>query len=160
MEIKRTKTPEQALRTLMESCAKSERATSDIRKSLIRWGISEDQQAKIIHTLVEHKFIDDQRYTEAYVREKVNLSRWGTYKIRAALRAKQIPDTTIDRALEQVDPIAWRDKLELQLRRKQQSIKARNTYELRGKLMRYGAALGFDFDTVHELVDRLVRDDE
>ena len=32
MEVKRTKTPEQALRALMNVCAKSERAISDVRR--------------------------------------------------------------------------------------------------------------------------------
>ena len=41
-----------------------------------------------------------------------------------------------------------------------QAIRARNGYELRGKLLRYGVGLGFDFETVGDLVDRLVGDGE
>ena len=121
MEVKRTKTPEQALRMLMYRCAKSEVAVSDARRSLVRWGV---------------------------------------YKIRAALRAKQIPEMLIEEALRQIDPQFMRGKLEEQLRRKMQAIRARNGYELRGKLLRYGVGLGFDFETVGGLVDRLVDNGE
>ena len=98
-------------------------------------------------------------YTEM-IREKTGLSRWGVYKIRAALRAKQIPEMLIEEALRQIDPQFMRGKLEEQLRRKMQAIRARNGYELRGKLLRYGVGLGFDFETVGGLVDRLVDNGE
>ena len=92
MEVKRTKTPEQALRALMNVCAKSERAISDVRRSLTRWGVAPEQHQPIIDRLVRERFIDEVRYAEAYVREKLNLSRWGVRKIRAALKAKRIPE--------------------------------------------------------------------
>ena len=104
MEVKRTKTPEQALRALMTVCAKSERAISDVRRSLTRWGVAPEQHQPIIDRLVRERFIDEARYAEAYVREKLNLSRWGVRKIRAALKAKRIPEQTIDEALAQADP--------------------------------------------------------
>ena len=160
MEVKRTKTPEQALRMLMERCAKSEVAVSDARRSLVRWGVAEADRQRIVDTLLRERFIDERRYAEAYVREKTGLSRWGVYKIRAALRAKQIPEMLIEEAIRQVDPQFMRGKLEEQLRRKMQAIRARNGYELRGKLLRYGVGLGFDFETVGDLVDRLVGDGE
>ena len=131
MEVKRTKTPEQALRMLMYRCAKSEVAVSDARRSLVRWGVAEADRQRIVDTLLRERFIDERRYAEAYVREKTGLSRWGVYKIRAALRAKQIPEMLIEEALRQVDPQFMRGKLEEQLRRKMQAIRARNGYELR-----------------------------
>ena len=76
------------------------------------------------------------------------------------MRAKQIPEMLIEEALRQIDPQFMRGKLEEQLRRKMQAIRARNGYELRGKLLRYGVGLGFDFETVGDLVDRLVGDGE
>ena len=112
MEVKRTKTPEQALRALMNVCTKSERAISDVRRSLTRWGVAPEQHQPIIDRLVRERFIDEVRYAEAYVREKLNLSRWGVRKIRAALKAKRIPEQTIDEALAQADPHKLGSKLE------------------------------------------------
>ena len=48
MEVKRTKTPEQALRMLMYRCAKSEVAVSDARRSLVRWGVAEADRQRIV----------------------------------------------------------------------------------------------------------------
>ena len=73
MEVKRTKTPEQALRMLMYRCAKSEVAVSDARRSLVRWGVAEADRQRIVDTLLRERFIDERRYAEAYVREKTGL---------------------------------------------------------------------------------------
>ena len=100
------------------------------------------------------------RYAEAYVREKLNLSRWGVRKIRAALKAKRIPEQTIDEALAQADPHKLGSKLEESLRRKMQGIRTASDYQMRGKLLRYGAGLGFDYDEVSDAIDRLMRERE
>lgn len=155
---KREKTPEQALRSLMNLCVKAERSEFDVRRLLERWGVAERERQRIVDTLVRERFVDNRRYAEAYVREKVRFSGWGRYKIRAALRAKRIDEAIVEEALEQVDGASMREKLEHRLQMKMNRTRARDAYDLRGKLVRYGAGLGFDTDTVLEVVERLMKE--
>lgn len=155
---KREKTPEQALRSLMNLCVKAERSEFDVRRLLERWGIAEGERQRIVDTLVRERFVDNRRYAEAYVREKVRFCGWGRYKIRAALRAKRIDESIVEEALEQVDGASMREKLEHRLQMKMNRTRARDAYDLRGKLVRYGAGLGFDTDTVLEVVERLMKE--
>ncbi len=153
---KREKTPEQALRSLMNLCVKAERSEFDVRRLLERWGIAAEERQRIVDTLVRERFVDDRRYAEAYVREKVRFSGWGRFKIRAALRAKRIDESIIEEALGQVDGASMREKLEHRLQMKMARTRARDEYDLRGKLLRYGAGLGFDTDMVLEVVEHLL----
>lgn len=153
---RREKTPEQALRSLMNLCVKAERSEFDVRRLLERWGIEAEERQRIVDTLVRERFVDDRRYAEAYVREKVRFSGWGRFKIRAALRAKRIDESIVEEALGQVDGASMREKLEHRLQMKMTRTKARDEYDLRGKLIRYGAGLGFDTDTVLEVVEDLL----
>lgn len=153
---KREKTPEQALRSLMNLCVKAERSEFDVRRLLERWGIAAEERQRIVDTLVRERFVDDRRYAEAYVREKVRFSGWGRFKIRAALRAKRIDESIVEEALGQVDGASMREKLEHRLQMKMARTKARDEYDLRGKLIRYGTGLGFDTDTVLEVVEDLL----
>lgn len=155
---KREKTPEQALRSLMNLCVKAERSEFDVRRLLERWGVAEEERQRIVDTLVRERFVDNRRYAEAYVREKVRFSGWGRYKIRAALRAKRIDESIVEEALEQVDGASMREKLEHRLQMKMNRTRARDAYDLRGKLVRYGVGLGFDTDTVLEVVERLMKE--
>ena len=153
---KREKTPEQALRSLMNLCVKAERSEFDVRRLLERWGSAAEERQRIVDTLVRERFVDDRRYAEAYVREKVRFSGWGRFKIRAALRAKRIDESIIEEALGQVDGASMREKLEHRLQMKMARTRARDEYDLRGKLLRYGAGLGFDTDMVLEVVEHLL----
>lgn len=160
MEPKVTKTPEQALRMLMNRCAKAECCLFDVRRSMSRWAIDKADQQRIVDRLVSEKFIDERRYAAAYVREKVNLSRWGIYKIRAALRAKCIDELVITESLGEVDPERLTDKLDDLLRRKRRSVRAANDYQLRGKLLRYGTSLGYDFESVNDAIGRIMENND
>lgn len=153
---KREKTPEQALRSLMNLCVKAERSEFDVRRLLERWGIAAEERQRIVDALVRERFVDNRRYAEAYVREKVRFSGWGRFKIRAALRAKRIDESIIEEALGQVDGASMREKLEHRLQMKMARTKARDEYDLRGKLIRYGTGLGFDTDMVLEVVEHLL----
>ena len=87
---RRTKSPEQALASLMRLCARAEKCESDARRLLRGWGIGEEEASRIVERLIRDRFIDDGRYAAAFVREKLRLSGWGEYKIRAALTRKGI----------------------------------------------------------------------
>ena len=93
---KRTKTPEQALTSLMRLCARAEKSEGDARRLMRGWGLAERDAEAVLARLVRERFIDDTRYAEAFVREKLRLSGWGEYKIRTALQRKGIRREVID----------------------------------------------------------------
>lgn len=158
LKPKRTKSPEQALRALMRLCARTEKSSGDARRLMRGWGVPTEEAEKVLQSLIEQRFIDDERYAAAFVREKCNLSGWGAYKIRAALSRKEIDRTIIERALSAIEPEQNRERLSEKLRRKERTIKASTTYEMRTKLMRYGASLGYEFELVAEAVNELLKD--
>ena len=58
------------------------------------WGVAEKDAEQVLGRLVRDRFIDDSRYAEAFVREKLRLSGWGEYKIRTALQRKGVSTGT------------------------------------------------------------------
>ena len=144
----------------MRLCARAEKSTGDARRLMRGWGVDERAQEEIVRTLTAQRFIDDVRFAEAFVREKTNLSGWGAYKIRAALSRKGIDRATTEAALAGVDPALNAERLQQQLARKMRTAKAATTYELKTKLIRYGASLGYDFESVAEAVARIIKTDD
>lgn len=152
---RRTKTPEQALASLMRLCARAEKSESDARRLMRGWGVAEGEAEKIVARLTGERFIDDRRYAGAFVREKMRLSGWGEYKIRAALQRKGIARETIDEALGGADRTGMTERLRTQLERKMRLTHYGTRYELKNKLIRYGLGLGYDYETVQETVAEL-----
>ncbi|MBP3426506.1 MAG: RecX family transcriptional regulator [Rikenellaceae bacterium] len=157
--LKKSKTPEQALTSLMRLCARREYCTSDVGRLLVRWGVEPTAHNGVVERLTRERFIDDRRYTEAFVREKLKLSSWGAFKITSTLRAKRISADIISEVLDEYsDRDTQTDRLRTALTRKLRNIKYKDHYDLRAKLMRYGASLGHDFESVAECVDQLLKD--
>ena len=157
---RRTKSPEQALASLMRLCARAEKCESDARRLLRGWGIGEEEASRIGERLIRDRFIDDGRYAAAFVREKLRLSGWGEYKIRAALTRKGIDRALIDRELAGFDREGMHERLQAQLARKARTVRQAAPRELKAKLIRYGLSLGYDYGTVIETVSTMIEDNE
>ena len=157
---KKVKTPEQALAALMRLCARAEKSQDDARRLMRGWGLAEREGEQVLARLVRDRFIDDGRYAEAFVRDKLRLSGWGEYKIRTALQRKRIDRALIDAALAEADRPAMGERLCRQLERKARTAKYSTQYELKTKLIRYGLSLGYDYETVVEAASGLVTDTE
>ncbi|MDE5705414.1 regulatory protein RecX [Muribaculum sp.] len=102
---KTTISPEKALERLEALCAKSERCTEEVRRKLYAWRIGREDTDMIISSLQERRYIDDERYAHAYVRDKWLFSHWGRRKILMGLAAKRIPSDIAGEAVaEEIDP--------------------------------------------------------
>ena len=157
LKKRRDKTPDEALAALMRLCARAEKSESDARRLMRGWGVAESDARQVLAKLVRDRFIDDGRYAEAFVREKLRLSGWGAYKIRTALQRKGIRKELIDAALAQADGTDMGERLTQMLARKARTAKAATPYDLKTKLIRYGLSLGYEYETVIEAVSAMVR---
>ena len=148
LKQKRAKTPDEALAALQRLCARAEKSQEDARRLMRGWGLAEPDRERVLNRLVQERFINDARYAEAFVREKMRMSSWGAYKIRAALGRKKIEKSIIDSALQQMGDTDMTARLRQQLARKARTVKYSTPYELKTKLIRYGLSLGYDYETV------------
>ena len=63
--------------------------------------LSERDMAQIIAALVKEKFIDDNRFADAFVRDKLKFNGWGKQKIVFKLRSLGVAADIIERALRE-----------------------------------------------------------
>lgn len=159
-KVKKPKSAQQALSSLMRLCARAERSSGDAKRLMATWGVAEDEREGVLQRLIKERFIDDERYAEAFVREKSRLSGWGEYKIRTALHRKGIARDIIEKALQQLSPEKNRERLTTRLTRKIKTVKYSSPYDLKNKLLRYGLSLGFTMDDVMQSIEQLMRERE
>lgn len=156
--VKREVTPSEAADKLMVLCSRGERCCHDAIRLMTRWGVDAQAQRDIVDMLVEQRYIDQERYTRAFVEDKIRFSGWGDYKIRAALRAKRIDDELIDAALELFSDSDERHRrLVEMLSYKKRGINAKNDYDLKGKLLRFAASRGFGYEEALNAIEEVVK---
>ena len=148
-------TPDQVLDKMAKYCAYQERCVKEVRDKLKTFDIAEEDKTKILDYLLDNRFVNDERYANAFVRGKVNQSGWGINKIRFHLIQKGINKDIIDEALGQTDEEVYRQRLIEILKTKAKTIKAASDFEKKRKLAAYAMQKGFEGSLVGETLKDL-----
>lgn len=144
-----------ALNKAMAICSRREFCCSEIRGKLLSWSVSGIDTEKIINILIKENFINEERYTQAFVKDKFNYNKWGKVKIASHLRAKNIPTNILRTALETIDNDLYKKTLRDLISGHRRFIKAKNQYDLKAKLLRFGLSKGFESSLIYDLINDL-----
>ena len=120
-----------------------------------RGELDEDDSSRIIVILKKDNFINEERYAMGFVKDKFNYNKWGKLKISAHLRAKNISGEIIKKALSTLDNETYKKTLNDLLISHRRSVKAKNQYDLKAKLLRYGLSKGFESSLLYDLLNTL-----
>ena len=151
--MKKEMTEQEAYLQLAALCAQAEHCQQEMRDKMRRWELDETVQNRIIARLVKERYIDDERYTRAFVKDKIRYNKWGRRKVQQALWMKHIDTDIQQRVLDEIDEKEYLDVLRPLLKQKRKSIKAANDYELNQKLVRFALSRGFTFDIIRQYLD-------
>ncbi len=143
-----------ALSKAMAICSKKEYCKAEIVQKLQKWNLEEKHINSLINKLLEDNFINEERYAEAFVKDKFRFNKWGKIKIKSHLRLKKIEEDLIYKALNLIDDEDYTNTIENLVLSKKKSIKARNDFEQKQKLLRFLAQRGFEPGLVSEIIDR------
>lgn len=136
-------------------CSLSEHCKEDVFRKLEQWGAPVDSYESIMLHLEKEKFVDEQRYAIAFVRDKYRFNQWGKIKIAQALKMKHIPSEAVALAMQEIDENEYLAILTLLLQKKMPSIKAANPYERNGKLIRFAAGHGYGMAEILQCIRQL-----
>jgi len=144
-----------ALSKAMAQCSRREFCSSDIRNKLQIWGVGNNDAEKIISILIKENFINELRYATAFVKDKFNYNKWGKVKIAAHLKIKNIPSDIIRSALDSIDNVLYVKFLKDLIAAHRRSVKSKNQYDLKAKLLRYGLSKGFESSLLYDLLNEI-----
>lgn len=147
------KTEQEALITLTALCASSEHCSQEMLDKMTRWQLPEEEQARVMEYLVKNNYIDEERFTHAFVMDKIRYNKWGRRKIEQALWQKRIPKDIQTKILDEIDENEYLNVLRPLLKSKRRSIKAKNDYELNMKLIKFALSRGFTFELIRQCID-------
>lgn len=159
MENKKTISEEKALANLANLCSKAEHCAGEMTDKMRRWGLADDAQQRILDYLTAHHFIDEDRYCQAFVEDKVKFDGWGRRKIEQALFAKRVSREAMARALDRVPDDDYLAVLRPLLHAKWPTIKARTDYERSMKLIKYAMGRGFDLRLIRLCIDDMANEE-
>ncbi len=151
------KTEQEAYLSLAALCAQAEHCQWEMLEKMRRWELSDEAQARVMERLMKERYVDDERYARAFVKDKVRYNKWGRRKVEQALWQKHIGDSVRLQVLDEVDDDEYISILRPLLQQKRRSTKAASDYELNQKLIRFAVSRGFTMDIIKQCIN--VEDD-
>ena len=151
--MKKDMTEQEAYLQLAALCAQAEHCQQEMRDKMRRWELDEIVQNRIIDRLIKERYVDDERYARAFVKDKIRYNKWGRRKVQQALWQKRIDADIQQRVFDEIDEKEYLDVLRPLLKQKRKSIRAVSDYELNQKLARFALSRGFTFDIIRQCLD-------
>ena len=79
--MSKEKTEQEAYLQLAAMCAQAEHCEQEMRDKMKRWGIEPDAQDRVVARLVKERYVDNERYARAFVKDKIRYNKWGRRKV-------------------------------------------------------------------------------
>ncbi len=147
------KTEQEAFLQLATLCAQSEHCQWEMTEKMRRWELDEGSQARIMQRLVKERYVDDERFSRAFVKDKIRYNKWGRRKVEQALWQKHIDEGIRQQVLSEIDDEEYLNVLRPLLKQKRKSTKAADEYDMTRKLVRFAMSRGFTFDIIRQCLD-------
>ena len=133
-------------------CAYQERSQDEVRKKLYDLKLDSDDVEEVLTMLIQKDFINEERFAKLYCRSKFNQNRWGRNKIVQGLNKRKVSDRCIKKGLLEIDPIEYEEVLVNLLEKKRETIKDKNQWTIKKKLLNYGIQKGFEYGVIQNLI--------
>ena len=151
--MKKEMTEQEAFLQLASLCANAEHCQHEMLEKMRKWELTEAVQARVMARLVKERYVDDERYARAFVKDKIRYNKWGRRKVQQALWLNRIDDDVQQMVLDEISDEEYLKVLNPLLKQKSKSIKAESDYERSKKLVRFALGRGFTFDLIRQCVN-------
>ena len=138
---------------LARYCAYRERCSSEAYAKLESLGCNAVQTEQVMQFLINEKFIDDQRFANAYARGKFNLNHWGKAKIKLALTQKSLSPAIIEAALKEINTEEYMSKIKSLVIKKWEALEGSEPYIRKNKVAQSVMRKGYEPNIVWEMIN-------
>ena len=133
-------------------CAYQDRCHYDVEKKLREFFLIPEARDEILLGLTSEKFLDEERFAKSFARGRFKIKHWGKKKITQELKKRNISEYLVNKGLEEIDYSEYLTTIDNLLLKKKDTVKAKNDFELRNKLISFMLNKGFEYDLVIESI--------
>jgi regulatory protein len=135
-------------------CAYQERCQFEIDQKLKIWGFDYEDRQRLISDLISNQFVDEERFSSAFVSGKYRIKKWGRIKIKSHLFQKHISTYSIQKALLEIDPDEyWNNLIHLTERKFFELRKINDKWEKKLKITRFLQSKGYESDLIQDAIE-------
>ncbi|MHB1147023.1 MAG: regulatory protein RecX [Lutibacter sp.] len=156
MKNEKSYTVDEATKLMENFCAYQERCHKEIEQKLYDLHMIPEAREKIILHLLQHNFLNEERFSKSFARGKFSIKNWGRIKIVNELKFRNISPYNIKSALKEIDEDDYLKTLQKVAEKKSALIKEPNAFKKRSKLITYLSSKGYESELIYDVVNGLI----
>ena len=138
-------------------------STSELRIKLKQKGYETEFINEVLDDLRQKDYLDDTKFAEMFVEEKIKLKLWGEQKLRSELIKRGIKSEIISDVIR--NKVSDQDKLSYAMilaSKKYETLRNRNVDKdvIKRKLITFLNSCGYNYDVIKEVCDELIIEDD
>lgn len=133
----------------------SMRTVGEIKEKMAKRGYDQKVINRVVQTLLEDKYLNDDNYAEVFINSMKNYKTWGRFMMKKKLYEKKLPKQLIEQKLDEF--LSGKEELEVAKRYLQKDFSDLKMikdldYEDKQKWMRKLISRGFGMDVATRLI--------
>ena len=150
MDLSKTYTVDEAQKKLESYCAYQERCHKEVKAKLKDMRMIPVAIDTIVVHLIQHNYLNEERFAKAYVRGKFRIKKWGKIRLVRELKFRGISKYSIDTALKEIDLDDYHTTLDELVLKRIGQVKEKNIYKKKKKVVDYLLYRGWESHMVYE----------
>lgn len=138
-------------------CAYQERCHAEVQQKLREYTITTAEKDEIIVSLLQNNYLNEERFALLFAVSKFHQKKWGKVRIKNELKARQLSDYLIQKALKEINPAEYEETFEQLATLQWEQIRETNALKKKKKFCDYLLRKGWESDRIIEKVSELER---
>ncbi|PIB33074.1 recombinase RecX [Gaetbulibacter sp. 5U11] len=157
MNVTNTFTVDEAKKKLEHYCAYQERCHQEVRQKLKSMHMITEATDIIMVHLMDHNFLNEERYAKSFVRGKFRIKKWGRRRLLLELQKKDISKYNVNQAFIEIDEAEYIGVFNDLAEKKAESLRETDKYKKKKKLIDYLLYRGWESHLVYDKANELIK---
>ena len=108
---------------------------------------------EVIDKLIDNKYLDDDRFTKAFIKDKLNFTNWGDYKIKNELKRLGVNEEIIYNNMTSIDDNIYYERMNKIIDKDISTNKKYSGIKLKNKIYNHLLTLGYSKEKVISIIN-------
>lgn len=150
----------EAQKKLEYYCSYQERCHFEVTQKLYSFELNETERQQIIVHLIEHNYLNEERFAKLYTLSKLHQKKWGIVRIKNELKARKISDYLINQSLKEISEEEYQQTFATLAKKHWESSTIKNKLKKRKHFCDYMLRNGWESELVYGKVKELEKNSD
>ena len=157
MQNKKSFTVDELQKKMEYYCVYQDRCHQEVEWKMAEYQLIPEAKEKILLYLMEHNFLNEERFSKSFARGKFRIKNWGKQRIIRELKSKNISNYNINSALKEIDDEDYLETIYRITKNRNHTITEKNIYKRKKKLQDFLMRKGYEYDLIFKTVNAVIR---